>query len=298
MWRPFLWLAVGVISAPILHRWADRVMKYGLFLLLFALGAGIGVNKEIVAAIPRLGMRALIICLLASAVSIIMAWAWEKLFIKNDSPVSLDESNQKPGDLYQEYLFILIVALFLLGGILIGYYIRLDQRMITWVIDTSLVVIYVSVGVGLKTGVEGLRFQKGKARYLWVPVLITVGSAAGGFLASKILGTGFLTTGAVGGGMGYYSLAAAILTQRGGAELGFVTFLANFLREVLTFFLTPVLARFSKLAPIALGGATTMDTTLAVIKRSLGDDYAILALLSGAVLTLVVPVLLVFILSL
>ncbi|MGE5404490.1 MAG: lysine exporter LysO family protein [Candidatus Saccharibacteria bacterium] len=298
MWRPFLWLAVGAILAPILHRWADRIMKYSLYLLLLGLGAGIGANKAVVAAIPRLGLRALTICLLASAVSILLAWAWEKLFAKSVDHDEVNESDDSVSDLSQEYYFILFVVMCLVGGIFGGYSLPVKPQIISWVIDLSLIAIYVSVGAGLVAGLEGLKSQIGKARYLWVPVLITVGSVAGGLLAAKILGTGLLVTGAVGGGMGYYSLTAAILTQNGGAEPGFVAFLANFLREVLTFFLTPLLARFSRLAPIALGGATTMDTTLAVIKRSLGEEYAILGLLSGAVLTLVVPFLLVFILSL
>ncbi|MGE5416771.1 MAG: lysine exporter LysO family protein [Acidobacteriota bacterium] len=273
-------------------------MKNSLFLLLLGLGAGIGGNKAVVAAIPRLGLSALTICLLASAGSILLAWGWEKLFVRGGTPEDLNDYQENASDLSQEYLFILIVVVFLVGGILGGYFLRLDQQIISRVIDILLIAIYISVGAGLRAGLTGLKFHPGKALYLWVPVLITVGSVLGGLIAAKILGTGSFVTGAVGGGMGYYSLTAAILTQKGGAELGFVAFLANFLREVLTFFLTPVLARFSKLAPIALGGATTMDTTLAIIKRSLGEEYAILGLLSGAVLTLVVPLLLVFLLSL
>ena len=74
--------------------------------------------------------------------------------------------------------------------------------------------------------------------------------------------------------------------------LGVIALLSNIFREVLTILLVPLLARFfGKLAPIASGGATCMDTTLPVIHRHLGPRYAVLAAISGIVLTMLVPVL-------
>ncbi|MEM4521378.1 MAG: LysO family transporter, partial [Candidatus Bathyarchaeia archaeon] len=42
-------------------------------------------------------------------------------------------------------------------------------------------------------------------------------------------------------------------------------------------------------APIAIGGATAMDTTLPIITRFCGQDSIIIALTSGFILTLIAP---------
>jgi len=46
---------------------------------------------------------------------------------------------------------------------------------------------------------------------------------------------------------------------------------------------------FGKLSPIASGGATSMDTTLPVIAKFSGREYAVISVFSGVVLTILVP---------
>jgi len=65
-----------------------------------------------------------------------------------------------------------------------------------------------------------------------------------------------------------------------------------------TFTTAPILARhLFKLAPISVGGATTMDTTLPIVTRFTGKEYAMICVFNGIVLTLSVPVLVPLILS-
>jgi len=132
-----------------------------------------------------------------------------------------------------------------------------------------------------------------KARGLAVPLLVGLGSLLGaGALALALDAVSFREGCAVGAGMGYYSLASVLASQLGGAQLGGITLLANLLREVLTIALTPLMVRsMGQLAPIASGGATTMDTTLGVIHRQVGASYAVVAVINGLVLSLLVPVL-------
>jgi uncharacterized membrane protein YbjE (DUF340 family) len=103
---------------------------------------------------------------------------------------------------------------------------------------------------------------------------------------------------AVGAGFGYYSLSSIFISELHSEALGVVALLSNILREVFTLLLTPLLVKyFGKLAGIASGGATSMDTTLPVISKYSGKDYAIIALFSGVVLTILVPFLVTFILT-
>ena len=81
--------------------------------------------------------------------------------------------------------------------------------------------------------------------------------------------------------------------------LGVIALLANLSREIITLIFAPLFVRlFGKLAPIASGGATAMDTTLPIVARFSGKEYAIIAFFSGIVLTVLVPILVPFILSL
>jgi len=136
-------------------------------------------------------------------------------------------------------------------------------------------------------------------KIIWVPVTIVVGTLAGSALVALILPA--LTvreTMAVGAGFGYYSLSSVFITQLHSQSLGVVALLSNIFREVATLLATPVLVSyFGNLAGIASGGATSMDTTLPVISNYSGKSYAMVAVFSGIVLTILVPFLVTFILT-
>jgi len=95
---------------------------------------------------------------------------------------------------------------------------------------------------------------------------------------------------AVGSGFGYYSLSSIFITHLKGAELGTVALLANIMREILTLLSAPMLVKwFGKLAPISLGGATTMDTTLPIITRTSGQPFVIVSVFHGFIVDFSVP---------
>jgi uncharacterized membrane protein YbjE (DUF340 family) len=61
-------------------------------------------------------------------------------------------------------------------------------------------------------------------------------------------------------------------------------------REVLTLLFIPLLSKYiHPWAGIAAGGATAMDTTLPVIVKAWGADYAIQSFTSGVILSLLAP---------
>jgi uncharacterized membrane protein YbjE (DUF340 family) len=136
-------------------------------------------------------------------------------------------------------------------------------------------------------------------KIIWVPVTIVLGTLAGSALVSLILPSLTMKESmAVGAGFGYYSLSSVFITQLHSHSLGVTALLSNIFREVFTLLATPILVSyFGNLAGIASGGATAMDTTLPVISKYSGKSYAIIAVFSGIVLTILVPFLVTFILS-
>ena len=104
---------------------------------------------------------------------------------------------------------------------------------------------------------------------------------------------------AVGSGFGYYSLSSIMISQSLGAELGTIALLSNIVRELITLLGAPLLVKmFGKLAPISAGGATTMDSTLPVIMRTLGEDFVLVSMFHGFLVDFSVPFLVAFFCSL
>lgn len=88
------------------------------------------------------------------------------------------------------------------------------------------------------------------------------------------------------------------LTNYLGAEAGTYGFLINVFREVITVITLPLLVKISKGSAIAAGAAGTMDTMLAPVTRFVGVELGMVALVSGTILTLLVPFLLPILVSL
>jgi uncharacterized membrane protein YbjE (DUF340 family) len=133
---------------------------------------------------------------------------------------------------------------------------------------------------------------------VWVPLTAAVvGALVAGTLFALVSGTSLPVALGTTLAFGFYTLAGPLVLARAGALLGLLAFLTNFLRENLTMVLSPVVGRRLRGEGLAaLGGATSMDTTLFFVTRYGDRDAGSLALANGLVLTvaasLVVPLVL------
>ena len=154
----------------------------------------------------------------------------------------------------------------------------------------------VGISIGCDTSVLK-SFKKVNPRLMMLPVMtILAGCAAVSLILSHRQFTDCL---AIGSGFGYYSLSSIFITESRGAELGTIALLANICREILTLLCAPLLAKyFGKLAPISVGGATTMDTTLPIITRYSGESFIIVSIFHGFCVDFSVPFLVTFFCSL
>jgi uncharacterized membrane protein YbjE (DUF340 family) len=146
--------------------------------------------------------------------------------------------------------------------------------------------------MGLAFGINrdaGAKLKSRALQILLVPFAVAMGSIVGGLLAGLVFGLNVYGAMAVTAGCGWYTLTGPLLTQVLSAEWGALGFTTNFLRELITMLGVSVLVRVHKLAPVAAGGATTMDTTLPVIIRYCGSDMLITAFSSGFTLSLIAP---------
>ena len=170
----------------------------------------------------------------------------------------------------------------------------------------GLYLLLVCVGFGL--GMEEGFFASLKTlplRSLLLPVVTIVGSLLGGLLAWGLLSLIHTSapelpdTLAVTSGFGYYSLSSVLLDEARGPMIATIALAANLLRELFTLLTAPLLRKlFGPYAVISSGGATSMDTTLPVAVRYGGSRYAPVSVYHGFVLTVAVPFIVSFFISL
>lgn len=196
----------------------------------------------------------------------------------------------------------LTILLFFTLGLMAGYYTPLNQCLVS--IDYSSASLYIlMLLVGISIGSDSRALQALRTmnlKILIIPVATIVGTGLGVWIISLLIsGFSLKELMAVGAGYGYYSLSSIIIKNQHSEALGVVALLSNVIREIITLLLAPLIAiYFGKVAPICSGGATSMDTTLPIISKSSGKEYAIPSLIHGIILTILVPFIVSFILSL
>ena len=192
----------------------------------------------------------------------------------------------------------LIIVAFFVAGIIVGLtHVLPPLRSMGNVSYITLCALIFMVGFTIGNDTEIFKkFKRLNRLYMLLPLMTIVGTLAGCAITTLLLSHRSLSEClAVGSGMGYYSLSSVLITQYKGAELGTVALLANIVREVITLLGAPLMVRwFGKLAPISVGGATTMDTTLPILTNACGKDFVIVSIFHGFIVDFSVPLLVTF----
>jgi uncharacterized membrane protein YbjE (DUF340 family) len=167
-------------------------------------------------------------------------------------------------------------------------------------VTCALVVMVFGVGMDIGRNREVWRsIRQMGGKILLVPLAIAVGSLLGACMVKLLVYMPLKEILAVSAGLGWYSLSGILIADLYSVELGATAFLSNVFRELLAFILIPILVGYvGKLAAIAPGGATTMDSTLPLITKVTDAETALVAFMSGLVLTTIVPFLVPFLLTL
>lgn len=159
-----------------------------------------------------------------------------------------------------------------------------------YLFDFSLILLLFLMGLAFGLNREAVaKLRKAGLKILVVPFSIALGSILGGLIGGLILRINVFASMAISAGYGWYTLAGPLVGQLFGAEFGALGFIVNFLRELLTIATISLTVKIDKYAPIAFGGATSMDTTLPVIVRYSGSESLIMAFSSGFTLSLIAP---------
>jgi len=142
--------------------------------------------------------------------------ASEKLGVDREVDI-VEEENKKSSPL------LWIMPASIVAGVLFGYYLLPGtlKPFLGYLLTGSLAVLYVSIGVSLGSNRKVFRYLKVFGfKVVYLSAAIFAGSIAGGFLSGLILGLPYHISVISAGGMSYYSLTGAYMTQVYGIGAG------------------------------------------------------------------------------
>lgn len=198
---------------------------------------------------------------------------------------------------------MLSVAVSLVGGLLFGY-LFLDTGVkdtLDLILMSALdVMIFIAgIEIGSNRGIlKRICNVHSALLALAIPSAVACGSICGALLLGHMAGLSVYDSLLVGGGLGWYSFSSVVISAMYSTEIGTVAFLANMMREISGFFLIPLLVRVHKFLALAPSGAATMDSGLPVVIKYTNLHVGMYSFINGLVLTLIVPVLISWLLSL
>ena len=194
---------------------------------------------------------------------------------------------------------IVVAAVSLLLGILCSQFSLLPYDWIQFLTshsDAVLLLLMFLVGISIGNCKEVFRkVRTYHFRIFIIPIGIIAASVFGGILSGFLLQMPLKDSTTITSGLGWYSLSGVMITDLSGAEMGSIAFLSNLMREAISFFLIPLLAKhLNHYTAIAPAAATSEDTTLSLLIRYTSEEVVVLAVFNGVICSAAVPVLIRF----
>ena len=311
-------------------KYLSKSITYTIWLLLFFFGLQVGANDLVVNNLDTLGVKALIIAAAGSLGSCVAAWTvWKGIF--KGTCLNADETTGsegivveqgveqgvgqgvKPGEKenlsgskFKGMLGGVTVVAFFAVGCICGWLSVVPQfpfygEIAMYVLYALMVQVGMSIGSDRK--LKEILFNM-NPKLIFLPIGTIAGTLVFVASVSYFMDNISLPDSlAIGAGFGYYSLSSVLITQIkeatvGGdmaAQLGTMALMSNIMREVITLLFAPVICKvFGKLAPIASGGATSMDSTLPVITAVSGKELVFISIFHGVLVDFSVPFLVTF----
>lgn len=185
-----------------------------------------------------------------------------------------------------------------LGTVALGVIVGRHEWPVLDLIDTRLLIDLMVFLIGVEL-VEVSLAGVWKDRGAWaIPGLVIAGSALGGMAAALWTGDSPRAGLAIAGGFGWVTLSSLLVSGSLGETYGAIAMASDMFRELLAITALYLFGARSQSRSIGICGATALDATLPLIRAQCGPEAVPLALLSGLVLTLASPVLIVMCLRL
>ncbi|WP_394125754.1 lysine exporter LysO family protein [Vibrio hepatarius] len=218
-------------------------------------------------------------------------------FVDKLMPIKTDVSNKKlplSSMAMESAKLILVVG----SGLIVGLALPFDLSWVDTASEWILFLLLFFIGIQLRNSGLTLRQILLNKHGMVIALVIIVSSMVGGIVSALILDIDIYRGLAMASGFGWYSLAGILMGDAFGPVYGGASFMIELLRELVALILIPLFIRTKPCTSIGYAGATAMDFTLPVIQTTGGVRCVPIAIVSGFILSLLVPVMMLFFVSL
>lgn len=279
----------------------DQGVGASVYVILLLMGVSLGGLEDLLGQLSRIGTTALTLFLVITPINLLaLAWLARRRLARRKSPTDGEGSAAPAGKLQA-----MLGSLQLAGVVLLGVCLGAGTHLLDWHLASlagtlatwALYALLFLIGCQLRNSGLGLRQILLNRLGLAIAVTVFLSSMLAGLIAAPLLQLPWNQGMAMAAGFGWYSLSGILIGDQLGPVLGGAAFFNDLARELLAFLLVPLFVR--RAVPLAIGyaGATSMDVSLPVIQQYGGITCVPLAIVSGFLLSLLSPPLILLLLS-
>ncbi|MFH4463549.1 lysine exporter LysO family protein [Vibrio diabolicus] len=184
------------------------------------------------------------------------------------------------------------------GGLVVGLLLPIDLSWVDTASEWILFLLLFFIGIQLRNSGLTLRQILLNKQGMAIAAVVIATCMFGGVIAAILLDLPLYQALAMASGFGWYSLAGILMGDAFGPVFGGASFLIELMRELVALVAIPLFIRSYPCTAIGYAGATAMDFTLPVIQTTGGVRCVPVAIVSGFILSLLVPVMMLFFVSL
>lgn len=270
-----------------------NILNKGLFsivvLILLVMGYELGSNNINLAAELSQLSKIVLVFTLCLFVANFMAgyWVLKKINLQLRKPLHSSTGANWWLFIRESGKYIVIIVL----GIILGAIFRQPITSLNSLISALLFVLLFIIGHQMRLAGVSLREIIFNKNGLYLALTIMISSLVAGMIAAATLGLPLKSGMMLSSGFGWYTLSSILNTSFIDHNFGACSFFIDFIREVIAIILIPSLGQRYPATFVAYSGATAMDFSLPVIKQNLHEGCVLLAISSGMLLSIAVPIL-------
>ena len=281
------------------ERWrtlVSRSVGATIHFILLLMGLSLAGLDNLASQFSRMGVQALVLFALTASLNLSALALLDRWRHRRQSPATVNDSSGGA----------LTVSLLdggrLIGVVGLGVALGLLWPQLTMHADRATeIALYVLLGlIGIQLRNAGVALHSIVLNRFGLAIAMTLAGSSllAGLLVSPLLDWPWAQGLAMSAGFGWYSLSAVVIGDQLGPALGGVALFNDLGRELLAMLLIPLLTRQRPAMGVGYAGATAMDVTLPMIQRAGGLERVPLALVSGFLLSLAAPPIMLTVLAL
>ncbi|RKR06779.1 uncharacterized membrane protein YbjE (DUF340 family) [Kushneria sinocarnis] len=280
------------------ERWrslVSRSVNATIHFILLLMGLSLAGLDNLAGQFSRMGGQALVLFLLTATLNLATLAVLDHWRHRQRPPASggMPGAGALGASLLDGARLIGVVALGLTLGLLLPALSQHAERAT----ELALYVLLALIGMQLRNAGVALRQILLNRFGLAVALTLAGSSLLAGLIAAPLLDWPWSQGIAMSAGFGWYSLSAVVIGDQLGPALGGIALFNDLGRELLAMLLIPLLLRRRPAMGVGYAGATAMDVTLPMIQRAGGLESVPLALVSGFLLSLAAPPIMLIVLA-